>query len=388
MRLINYLNTLQKRKIFSVEKGEFLEFEVLLDKQIEILTKLLQSKLKIPSRYKSLLSELNEILIMERSDFNYVKSMLKKTGEIDKKILLRRFNNTINKENVYLKQLLVFQKSSKWLRILKTSIILSPIIYSLFSQNITTKRLDRSAEEEIRLQQTGIEQTYSKKNHTDDTKELITITTLKKIFPRARNSDIKKYAKPLAEGLNKYGITDLVEISNFLGQIAYESGNFRYVEENLYYTTPNRINSIFRRSFKNMSEKEIAKYTRNPKKLANRVYANIIGNGDEKSGDGYRFKGRGLIQLTGRDNYEKYAKDRNPEVLKNPDLLLKPEYAVDAALWYWTKKQNLRKHAQENNISAVTKIINGGTRGLEERRKLTNRTYKVLQKLNGTKNTP
>jgi putative chitinase len=107
-------------------------------------------------------------------------------------------------------------------------------------------------------------------------------------------------------------------------------------------------------------------YERNPQKIANKVYANRMGNGDEESGEGFAYRGRGLIQLTGKSNYEACGEAIGVDLVSNPDLVATPEYAALSAGWFWDKN-HLNKFADANDMEGLTKKINGGTHGIEDR---------------------
>jgi putative chitinase len=124
------------------------------------------------------------------------------------------------------------------------------------------------------------------------------------------------------------------------------------------------LRSVFGKYFPTI---EIAgAYARKPEKIANKVYASRMGNGNEASGDGWKFRGRGLIQLTGKENYQKFSQENGIDCVKNPDLLLQPEWALTSACWFW-KKRNLNEFADKDDIIMITKRINGGTHGLNDR---------------------
>lgn len=150
----------------------------------------------------------------------------------------------------------------------------------------------------------------------------------------------------------------------FLAQCAHESAGFRVLKENLNYRA-DALLRVFPKYFKN---KDVSKYSRNPEKIANLVYANRMGNGSELSGDGYKFRGRGLIQLTGRNNYTKMGYQNNPEYLETA------KGAVESAIWFWNTN-NLYK---QTDFSVITKIINGGLNGLDDRKKHLSNIKSVL----------
>lgn len=153
--------------------------------------------------------------------------------------------------------------------------------------------------------------------------------------------------------------------AHFFAQTAHESGNFKAFSENLNYGAKG-LRSIFGKYFK--TDLEARLYERQPQKIANRVYANRMGNGDEASGDGFRYCGRGLIQLTGRDNYAFFAGSLDIPIEEAAEYLETFEGAVQSACWFW-ESNNLNQWADKDDILTLTKRINGGTIGLEDRKK-------------------
>jgi len=165
--------------------------------------------------------------------------------------------------------------------------------------------------------------------------------------------------------LNSYHVNTPLRIAHFMAQIEHESG-LKPISENLNYSAE-RLLVIFPKYF--ISNEDANRYARNPQKIANRVYANRMGNGSETSGDGYKFRGRGFIQITGKDNYTMLSKDTRIDFLTNPDLLLDEANSMISALWFWNKNK-LNELADKNDIVAITKRINGGTNGIEHRKEL------------------
>lgn len=173
-----------------------------------------------------------------------------------------------------------------------------------------------------------------------------------------------KVAPGLDEACARFEITEPVQIAQFLAQCSHESGKFKYVEEGLFYSNPERLMAVWPKRFPTLESAQ--PYAKNPSGLANKVYADRMGNGDEASGDGHAFCGRGYIQLTGRSNYTAFSQAIGaPEILQNPKMVADPQYAALSAAWFWDSRK-LNDHA--DNCEACTKIINGGTHGLAERR--------------------
>ena len=202
----------------------------------------------------------------------------------------------------------------------------------------------------------------------------------KELLKTARMFVKDKYYSFFLQYCDKYKINTAERISHFLAQVNYESGYMNYVEENLNYSAKQLL-KVFPKYFKTMDEAK--EYEYKGEKIANKVYATRMGNGDEQSGDGYRYRGRGLIQLTGKNNYLKFSKWYNDSKIfvDNPDLLLQPQFAVLSAFFYWdTHKLNdyIVDNVDDYTIcKLLTKKINGGYNGLEERFRL----YKKIREL-------
>jgi putative chitinase len=171
----------------------------------------------------------------------------------------------------------------------------------------------------------------------------------------------------------------------FVGQLAHESSEFTHLIENLNYSDPERIVRTFRGPFDSDHDKqvdpaeiEIARaYVHEPEKLANFVYANRMGNGDEASGDGYRFRGRGPIQITGRMNYTRCRMAIGVDILTNPDYLLTPAHGLASAYWFW-RSNGCNELADLVDHTGITKKINGGTTGLDDRINYFNKVYEEI----------
>jgi putative chitinase len=164
----------------------------------------------------------------------------------------------------------------------------------------------------------------------------------------------------------KFQINTPLRLAHFLAQCGHESGGFRATQENLNYSAKG-LNGIFKKYFP--TEASAAAYARNPQKIANKVYANRMSNGDEASGDGFKFRGRGYIQLTGRANYTLFGKAIGEDVTGNPDVV-SGKYALLSAAWFWSNN-GLNKLADGGSTDAVvttiTRRVNGGTIGLADR---------------------
>lgn len=201
---------------------------------------------------------------------------------------------------------------------------------------------------------------------------MITLDQLKQAFPN--NPNISDWLEPLNSILPKYNINSKFRISMFLAQVAHESGGLVYLQENLNYGEE-ALQRVFKKYFPTPL---IAKqYARNPQKIANKVYANRMGNGDESSGDGWKFKGRGLIQLTGKTNYTNFAKSVNLNLDQTINYLQTYQGALESACWFWNQN-NLNPLADKQDVSSVTKKINGGLNGLDDRTVKYNRFLKIF----------
>ena len=174
----------------------------------------------------------------------------------------------------------------------------------------------------------------------------------------------------------KFEINTPLRLAHFLAQAGHESGGFKALNENLNYGAKGLLGT-FKKYF---TPDTAALYERKPEKIANLVYANRMGNGDKASGDGYKFRGRGYIQLTGKDNYGAFDKTVDENILENPDLVA-TKYPLASAAWFF-HKNGLQKIADEGAtdvvVTKVTKKVNGGTIGLPDRIKHFNEYYKLL----------
>jgi putative chitinase len=175
----------------------------------------------------------------------------------------------------------------------------------------------------------------------------------------------------------KFAINTPLRLAHFLAQCGHESGGFKLVTENLNYGAKGLL-GVFKKYFP--TEGEALKYERKPELIANRVYANRMKNGDEASGDGWRFRGRGYIQLTGRDNYTRFGLAINEDIPSKPDLVA-TKYPLLSAAWFWsTNSLNTLadKGDTDADVTAITRRVNGGTIGLSDRIKHFKEYYKLL----------
>ena len=201
---------------------------------------------------------------------------------------------------------------------------------------------------------------------------ILTERQLSQLIPG--NPYIDHWHEALAQCLPDYDINTPPRVAAFIAQCAHESGGFKFLKENLNYRAESLV-KVWPRYFPSL---EIAKqYAHNQEKIANRAYANRMGNGPEESGDGWKFCGRGLIQLTGRNNYQAFADSIETHIDDIPAYLATFEGAVQSACWFW-ESNNLNQWADKGDIVTLTKKINGGTLGLEDRIRHYNHALHVL----------
>ena len=181
------------------------------------------------------------------------------------------------------------------------------------------------------------------------------------------------WEKPFNDTFEKFEINTKNRQAAFLATVGHESNRLKATVENLNYSAEGLLKTFP----KYFNKDQAAAYARNQQKIANRVYANRMGNGDELSGDGYAFRGRGPIQLTGKHNYKAFGIAVGVDVLTNPNLVSEPVLGCLSAGWYW-KANSLNTLADAKNIEAVTKVVNGGYNGLEDRKALFARALEVL----------
>lgn len=180
-----------------------------------------------------------------------------------------------------------------------------------------------------------------------------------KLFPGANPSLLPH----LIAAMERYSIDTLLRECAFLAQIGHESNGLTVFVENLNYSAQ-RLCAVWPKRFPTLAIAE--PYHRNPEKIANKVYANRMGNGSPETGDGWRYRGRGAKQITGKTNYQLYGDAVGIDAVGNPDLLSQPEHACLSAAWYWNSC-NLNALADKEDIRQMTKLINGGYNGLEDR---------------------
>jgi putative chitinase len=205
---------------------------------------------------------------------------------------------------------------------------------------------------------------------------MITVEQFHHLFPR--NTDPDGWVSSMNEVFPTYEINTPQRVAAFLAQCGHESGGWTVFEENLNYSAKG-LNSIFKKYFPTLESAQ--PYERKPQMIANKIYANRMGNGDEASGDGYKYRGRGPIQLTGKSNYTQYAKDMFDDwenLVENPDWVTEDkDFALMSAIWFWNKN-GLNREADAGDIKTMTRKINGGYIGLEDRIKHYNEAIHLL----------
>lgn len=196
---------------------------------------------------------------------------------------------------------------------------------------------------------------------------------LERIAPLCTTADL--WQPLLAQAAAAFDILDTeARLSMWIANLAHESGSFRNTEENLHYSAQ-RIQEVWPRKFKTAGEAKALE--RNPQALANAVYARKNGNGDERSGDGYRFRGRGLVQLTGRDNYAAASKALGADLVADPALAALPDTAAAVAAWYW-QAHGCNELADAGQWGEAVRAVNGSLTGLQERTAFLQRARAVL----------
>lgn len=176
--------------------------------------------------------------------------------------------------------------------------------------------------------------------------------------------------------VSKYNISNPLRLAHFMSQISHESGNFKFVKENLNYSKESLL-KVFPKYF---NATNVDAYARNPEKIGSRVYANRMGNGDEASKEGYKFCGRGYLQITGKDNYSAFSKFIGEDCVADPELVA-TKYPMDSAIWFFDKNKLwdiCDKGQTPDIVTSVTKRVNGGTHGLDDRLSKFNKFISLL----------
>lgn len=205
---------------------------------------------------------------------------------------------------------------------------------------------------------------------------MVTMKLLTTLCPKTKNTILADYLEPLNRVTDYYEIsTSATRLASFLAQVTEESAEFNTIEENLNYSAVG-LRKVFSKYFPN--DTIANQYARKPEKIANRVYANRMKNGDEDSGDGWKFRGRGLIQITGRENYTILSQLLEMTLDETISYLSTPLGATAGAGWFWDTNK-LNNYADKNDFIGLTKRINGGTIGIEKRLNYYETALRILQ---------
>ena len=201
-----------------------------------------------------------------------------------------------------------------------------------------------------------------------------TVEQVRELIPKAIGGPDAWY-EALAEALPQYDINTVERVAAFIAQCSHESGGFSVLEENLNYKAAT-LGKLWPQRFPPGIAEQ---YAGKPEMIANKTYGGRMGNGSEETGEGYKYRGRGLLQLTGKDNYKACSQTlfQDSTLLDDPDLLLDPYYAIHSACWFWNKNK-LNQFADAGDLTTLTKRINGGTIGLEDRIHHYNHAVEVL----------
>ena len=204
--------------------------------------------------------------------------------------------------------------------------------------------------------------------------DFFTEDAVRQLIPKVKNFD--EWYNNLLNILPEYDIDTPKRVAAFMAQCGHESGGFTLMQENLNYSAKGLVGT-FKKYFP--TEAHAKPYERKPEMIANRVYANRMGNGDEASGEGWYFRGRGIVQITGKNNYTKCSQSlfESNVLVENPDLLLETEYAIHSACWFWSAAR-LNELADVGDMKTMTKRINGGFIGLEDRINHYNHAIEIL----------
>lgn len=188
-------------------------------------------------------------------------------------------------------------------------------------------------------------------------------------MPRAH---VEQWYSPLCGAMEKWFVTTPPRQAAFLAQAAHESDELTRTAENLMYTSPMQLRAMFPSHFDALDDDDAWGYIKQPERIANRVYSNRLGNGPESSGDGWRFRGRGIFQLTGRNNYRAYGHEGDPDYVEGVTG------AADSAGWYWSGN-GLNPLADDGDFKGITKRINGGYNGWVQRKAYYDRALALLK---------
>lgn len=209
---------------------------------------------------------------------------------------------------------------------------------------------------------------------------MLTLEQLRAICPGSPAGLLDKFIRPLNECFQECAIETVERHAAFIAQYAHETAGFTRLEENLYYTSVEALLAATRPQWDALDRDDAWGYLQQPERLANRVYAGRYGNGDEASGDGWKYRGRGLCHLTFRGNYERCGMALNLDLVGQPDLLLEPDGAVRAGGWFWRQVNGNRlAYTSLHDLELLSRYINGGINGLKSRTDYFELALKVLR---------
>lgn len=203
---------------------------------------------------------------------------------------------------------------------------------------------------------------------------MIDFDTFSRAIPTVPHDKLTLYYDGLMQVFAEADISNGLRQAAFLAQIVHESMSFQAVKENLNYSAQGLLR-VFPYYFKSMEQANA--YARQPEKIANLVYGNRLGNGPPSSGEGWRYRGRGLIQVTGKENYMHCGNALGVDLIADPEYLETPEGAPRSAGWYWSSR-GLNQYADNSDMETITRRINGGLNGYQERMQLYNQAISVL----------
>jgi putative chitinase len=203
----------------------------------------------------------------------------------------------------------------------------------------------------------------------------MTVEILQACLPQAKPARLEMFCEGINETFEHFDISNPARMAMFLAQTAHESANFSAVEENLNYQAK-ALMAFWPKRFAGVADQ----YARKPEKIANRAYCDRMGNGNEASGEGWAYRGRGLIQLTGKDNYRHCGDALGIDLLSDPDQVSHNPVAVLSAGWFWDTRK-LNPVSDAGDVERATKLINGGTIGLKDRAEHFHHIFEVLNSL-------
>lgn len=203
---------------------------------------------------------------------------------------------------------------------------------------------------------------------------IVTFNLLNGLFPATDDATLQGFVDPLNHACKAFNINTPLRVAGFLAQVGHESGGLTRMRENLNYSA-DRLRKVFPKYFP--TDQLALAYERQPQKIGARVYANRLGNGPEGSGEGFLYRGRGLIQLTGKATYQEFADAIRQPLANIPAYLETQDGAAVSAGWFWSTR-NINTPADRGDIVGMTKLVNGGTNGLDERTALYNKARALL----------